>query len=399
MEIINYVGSHSAQEKDKLHLSKIRKRKIIFPFSNSSINKLSSSGIVNLAVDYRSSYQKYFFQSNFLNFWKQSFKILPFIILLFLIPFVILGICDISENYPGPFHLKSLSDKELVELNTAMSKFAMQKEKTEYDENGNILNSDGSIIHPDLIKIYNKISFKTYTVKEGDTISEITRKEGLTNISTLIGVNDIDNVRELRAGQKLKIPSMDGLNYIVKAGDTLAGISLRYNVAMEDLLDINDLSSQTITVGQELFIPGAKLNSSTLRNAMGDLFAYPLKRKFRISSPFGWRADPFTNQRSFHTGIDMAVPKGTPIYASMSGKIAFVGWSNIFGNYVIINHENGYQTLYAHMSKTLAHKGQWVSQGTRIGLVGTTGYSTGPHLHFTVYKNGKLINPLTVLNK
>ena len=93
----------------------------------------------------------------------------------------------------------------------------------------------------------------------------------------------------------------------------------------------------------------------------------------------------------------MACPTGTPIYAAMSGKVIHAGWSNIFGNYIIVDHGNGYQTLYGHMSKILARNGQRVSQGTRIGLVGSTGYSTGPHLHFTVYKNGKLVDPLTLL--
>ena len=93
----------------------------------------------------------------------------------------------------------------------------------------------------------------------------------------------------------------------------------------------------------------------------------------------------------------MACPTGTPIYAAMSGKVVVAGWSNVFGNYVIINHENGYQTLYGHLSKRIAQQGQRVSQGTRIGLAGSTGYSTGPHLHFTVYKNGKLVDPLTLL--
>jgi len=130
---------------------------------------------------------------------------------------------------------------------------------------------------------------------------------------------------------------------------------------------------------------------------MGELFMYPLSVAWRLTSPFGPRPDPFTGVRTFHTGIDMAVPKGTSIRAAMSGKVIAVGFTNIYGNYVIINHGNGYQTLYAHMSQTFAHTGQGVSQGTRIGLVGSTGYSTGPHLHFTVYKNGNLIDPLSVL--
>ena len=93
----------------------------------------------------------------------------------------------------------------------------------------------------------------------------------------------------------------------------------------------------------------------------------------------------------------MACPKGTPILASQSGRVVTVGLNRVYGNYIIIDHGNGYKTLYAHMSKTIAKKGAWVNQGAKIGLVGTTGYSTGPHLHFTVYKNNERINPMTVL--
>ena len=83
----------------------------------------------------------------------------------------------------------------------------------------------------------------------------------------------------------------------------------------------------------------------------------------------------------------------------MSGKVVTVGYTNIFGNYVIIKHYNGYQTMYAHLSKALAKTGTTVEQGEKIGLVGSTGYSTGPHLHFMVFKNGSHIDPMTVLKK
>ena len=95
----------------------------------------------------------------------------------------------------------------------------------------------------------------------------------------------------------------------------------------------------------------------------------------------------------------MAMPSGTPIKASMSGKVLSVGYTNIFGNYVIIKHINGYQTMYAHMSKALVKSGQSVEQGEKIGLVGSTGYSTGPHLHFMVFKNGSHMDPMLVLSK
>ena len=132
---------------------------------------------------------------------------------------------------------------------------------------------------------------------------------------------------------------------------------------------------------------------------MGDLFRLPIAAPFRWTSMYGKRIDPIANVESFHTGVDMACPTGTPILASMSGRVTKTGVTRVYGNYVIIDHGNGYQTLYAHMSKIIATEGQYVNQGTRIGLVGSTGYSTGPHLHFTVYKNGQLIDPMSVLNK
>ena len=93
----------------------------------------------------------------------------------------------------------------------------------------------------------------------------------------------------------------------------------------------------------------------------------------------------------------MACPEGTPIYAPLGGRVIASGWSNLYGNYLIIDHSNGYHTLYGHLSKKISRKGDYVAQGTKIGLVGSTGYSTGPHLHFTVYKNNSVIDPLTVL--
>ena len=298
-----------------------------------------------------------------------------------------------SKNHTGPLVLNSSTETEFEVLNKLMSSFALEA-SPEYLEDGTLVNT----LDTDIKDLFcQPVTYTNYKVLSGDTISGITKKFGLKNISTLIAVNDIDNVRQLCAGQKLKIPSIDGLIYTVKAGNSLQGISAKYNVTIEDLLDVNELESENLTVGQQLFIPGAKLDSNKLRDAMGDMFKCPITAKFRISSHFGRRADPFSGAASNHTGVDMACPTGTPVNASMGGKVAFVGYSNIFGNYIIMNHSNGYQTLYAHLSKVLTKKGTWVNQGTKIGLVGSTGYSTGPHLHFTVYKNGKLMDPLKLI--
>lgn len=301
-----------------------------------------------------------------------------------------------TQTFPSGIELKDSYEAEFELLTKAMTTFALEDSR-DYDSDGNLLDA-GSVSEKDMEKLFRQpVKFQTYKVQPGDTISGITKKFGLKNISTLIAVNDIGNVRTLCAGQKLKIPSLDGLFYTVEKGNSLAGLSSKFGVTMEDLLDVNDLDSASLSVGQSIFIPGAKLDGNKLQQAMGELFKCPVQGKYRLTSLFGPRMDPFTGARSNHTGIDMACPTGTPIVASSTGTVVFTGVSPVFGNYVIIRHSNGYQSLYGHMSKILAHKGQWVSQGTRIGLAGSTGYSTGPHLHFTVYKNGKLVDPLSLI--
>ena len=313
-------------------------------------------------------------------------------------PFLVSAFVAWHSSFATGVSLEEISAVEIEILDKAMNDFALESGR-EIDENGNVLNADGSSAVVPAADFRQKVTFSEYKVRSGDTISGISRKFGLSNISTLIAVNGISNVRQLKSGQNLKIPSADGLVHSVKLGDSLSSLSVKYGVTVEDLLDVNDLESQVLTAGQTLFIPGARLSSETLRMAMGELFTWPLKGSWRLTSNYGRRADPFTGVTSFHTGIDMAMPSGTPVYSSMSGKIESVGYTNIFGNYVIIKHVNGYQTLYAHLTKSLVKSGQNVAQGAKIGLVGSTGYSTGPHLHFTVFKNGKLVDPMTVLKR
>ena len=333
-------------------------------------------------------------------FFAKYFKGIFFITLLasigIFISFAIINIFSYSQSIAKPLTLQYMSPQEIEVLDSAMEKFALVL-SDEIDSNGNLLENHQPITIND-INLREPVTFKTYSVGKGDTISGITRKFGLTNISTLIGINDIGNVRHIKVGQTLTIPSIDGLTYVVQPNDTIAGLSVRYKIPVEDILDTNDLSSSTLLEGQKLFIPGAKLDSAYLRKAMGELFTYPLSGKWRLTSKFGKRRDPITGVPSSHTGIDLAIAEGTPIKAAMSGKVLAIGFTNVYGNYIILDHENGYQTLYAHMQKpSPLKKGQNVNQGMKIGQVGNTGYSTGPHLHFTVYKNGKLIDPHSVL--
>lgn len=295
------------------------------------------------------------------------------------------------NNYTGPLKMQKGDTLDIENLNKLMQNFALEG-IAEFTEDGKILDTVSIVANYD-----QPVTYQTYKVRSGDTIGGIAKRFGLSNISTLISVNDISNVRQLAAGQKLKIPSMDGIVYTVKKGDSIDSLCKKNNIKLETLLDVNELISDVLTPGQQLFLPGVALDSKTLKTAMGDRFIMPIQSKFRWSSPYGNRIDPIAGVKSFHTGTDMACPTGTPIVAAMSGKVSTTGVNRVYGNYVIIDHGNGYQTLYAHMSKIIASKGQWVSQGTRIGLVGSTGYSTGPHLHFTVYKNGKMVDPMSVL--
>lgn len=391
MEIVNYVGfdNRSASKNLftvlahrnflKFNAKSIRQKKVTFNSDSLSFAQRIRGFVCGLG--------------------KNSFTIsvvcILFLLYIFVSIFSVKGI-DYIKSFTGPVSLPAEKDlnSDIEMLDIIMSNFAL--DKPEYNEDGTLLDS----VNTDISVLFKQpVKFQTYKVKPGDTISGITKKFGLTNISTLIAVNDIDNVRQLCAGQKLKIPSMDGLFYTVQKGNTLQGICSKFNVSMEEILDVNELETSVLASGQQIFIPGARMDFQKLQKAMGELFKNPLSTRYRITSYFGPRADPFTGVRSNHTGIDMACPQGSAILASSSGTVAVSGFHPVYGNYVIIKHSNGYQTLYGHMSKILVKKGQWISQGSRIGLVGSTGYSTGPHLHFTIYKNGKLVDPLTLIKK
>jgi murein DD-endopeptidase MepM/ murein hydrolase activator NlpD len=245
------------------------------------------------------------------------------------------------------------------------------------------------------IKFISAVDPVTYVIQSGDTLSEIAREYDIT-VGTLIGYNGIENVRRIIPGEVLKIPEIDGIPYTVKAGDTLETIAETYNTSVNQLLDANDLSTNLIKPGDDLFIPGGQISEYEYRKATGTLFLYPVNG--RLTSYYGYRSDPFTGRRRFHYGIDIANRTGTPVTATMAGVVADVGERPTgYGKYVILRHNYGFQSLYAHLDKVIVRKGQWVQQGGEIGEMGNTGRSTGPHLHFSIYKNNSPINPLNYL--
>jgi murein DD-endopeptidase MepM/ murein hydrolase activator NlpD len=239
-------------------------------------------------------------------------------------------------------------------------------------------------------------SWGSYRVRRGDTVSGIAADHHIS-IDAIIASNGIANVKRLREGETLRLPNMDGIPYTVKKGDTIAKISSAMGVPKEAILDANDIQDDTIAQGTALFIPGARMKREELKMAMGDLFIYPIRG--RLTSSFGWRNDPISGVRRHHAAIDLAAPMGTPIKAAQDAKVSVVGINSTYGRFVILEHGGGYQTMYAHMSVVSVKQGTSVIQGAKIGEVGSTGYSTGPHLHFAVYKNGRAVNPLEFLNQ
>ncbi len=242
------------------------------------------------------------------------------------------------------------------------------------------------------------LTYWTYRIRSGDMIGLIAEKYDISQ-DTLISVNNIRASRLIQPGQYIKIPSEEGILYTVKKdGETPATISEKYEVDAVKCAFVNKMELDSpLKAGSSIFVPGAEMDSITLSEINGDLFRKPIHGWYRLTSYFGWRPSPFTGRRSWHGGLDMACPMWTKIYAAMDGRVAETGYNNTYGNYVIINHGNGYKTLYGHMVRIDCSKGQWVGTNTVIGRVGSTGASTGPHCHFTVFKRGKMVNPLNLL--
>jgi len=136
----------------------------------------------------------------------------------------------------------------------------------------------------------------------------------------------------------------------------------------------------------------------TLRREEAVPFGYPLLGYTRKASVFGYRGNPFGWGFEFHNGLDFPAPYGTPIHATGSGEVVSAGWNGPFGQAVVVDHGYGYKTLYGHMSRILVQPGDHVERGDTLGLVGSTGRSTGPHVHYTVFQGGAAVDPDSFLN-
>jgi len=225
-----------------------------------------------------------------------------------------------------------------------------------------------------------------YFVKKGDTISSIAAKFGLST-KTILWANNLYSSSIIRPGQRLLILPVDGVRHIVKKGETLSSIAYKYKANLDEIIAFNGLSEGGFIVqGQELVIPGGMKPISQVRR-----FAGRASKSLKVA--FGYFSRPVypaVRTQGLHpfNAVDLANRCGTPIHSAASGRIKIadaVGWNGGYGKYVEIAHPNGTQTLYAHLSRIYVRPGQFVSRGQVIGLMGTTGHSTGCHLHFEVH--------------
>lgn len=239
-----------------------------------------------------------------------------------------------------------------------------------------------------------------YAVQPGDTLDAIAQQFGIS-VEALVGSNAsaLDDLHAPPPGTVLKIVK-NGVLHAVKRGQTLSDIARTYGVSLSQILWANRLEDREyIYPGEEFFIPGAQTSPAFtyLQMAGGkkSLFAWPVRGV--LTSGFGPRIHPISGEPDFHEGIDIEVPEGTDVYASCAGRVLQAGRHSGYGLYIVLEHSNGYRTLYGHLSEIGVYRGQFVEGGQRIARSGNTGNSTGPHLHFEILQYGRPLNPLALL--
>ncbi|GIX07277.1 MAG: hypothetical protein KatS3mg115_1680 [Candidatus Poribacteria bacterium] len=241
-----------------------------------------------------------------------------------------------------------------------------------------------------------RVRYTNYTVKRGDTLDAIARQFGL-DWYTLLTVNGIRDPRRLTPGATLRIPDRKGVLYVVQRHDTLEDIALRYRVPIKTIQETNGIENPNrIWVGQELFLPNAQIPRVLPgSSAQPERFIRPVSG--RVSSPFGMRTHPISGRRTMHQGIDFASGAGARVVAARSGRVIYAGRLGGYGNLVVIDHGGGVTTRYAHLQRIVVRRGQRVRQGATLGYTGSTGYSTGPHLHFEIRINDRAVDPARYL--
>lgn len=242
---------------------------------------------------------------------------------------------------------------------------------------------------------------RAYTVNGGDTLATIAQRFNIT-VDTIKWANNLKS-DTIKPGDTLTIPPDTGIIHKVVSGDNIYSIAKKYHVDAQTILNwpyntFADLENFTVTPGQTIFVPGGTIQDEE-KPLPRPVYAQ-VQAGVKGSSNFIWPTNGTitTYPVSWHMAIDIANSAAPPILASDTGTVVFSGCLNWgYGCHIIIDHGNGYQTLYGHMSRLDVSAGQTVSQGQQIGVMGSTGRSTGTHCHFEIRSGGTLLNPLNFL--
>lgn len=253
----------------------------------------------------------------------------------------------------------------------------------------NALVSTGPVGEDEIAKSGNG-EIRVYTVREGDSLSEVADMFSVTP-NTIMWANDLTGANDIRPGDSLVILPIVGVRHIVKSGDSLSTIAKKYEGNEEEILAYNQLDSASeISVGETIIIPGGAMHEKTVAKASSKSSS---KNKSvgegGSSSGFVHPAPGSVKSQGIHgyNAVDLAGGMGSSIRAAAAGEVIVAkgsGWNGGYGNYIVIKHNNGTQSLYAHLSSLNVGVGSYVSQGQVIGGMGNSGKSTGTHLHFEV---------------
>lgn len=285
------------------------------------------------------------------------------------------------------------------------------EEISESDKIGSYTQGGSAIAKQDIASTKKSIKPRketvVYKVESGDTISTIAAKFDIS-VNTILWENNLSAHSLIRPGQELSILPVSGVAHTISKGENLSYLASKYDVEEDEILSFNKLANANqLVIGEKLIIPGGAKSSyasrssdsysgvSAIRNIVKPAAASPLAgnkmnwptQGSRITQYYSWR----------HHGVDIANKTGTPIYAADAGTVEYIGWGTGYGNNIIVNHGGGKKTRYAHLSQFYVKRGQVVGKGESIGAMGSTGWSTGPHLHFEVIINGAKYNPLNYI--
>ncbi|KUK11144.1 MAG: Peptidase M23B [Clostridia bacterium 41_269] len=246
-----------------------------------------------------------------------------------------------------------------------------------HEKNGSYNNTDG-------------LKFEEYRVKAGDSLWKISRIFS-SDWKQIAEVNGIKDGKYLQIGQILRIPVEEGKVHIVQKGDSLWKIAHLYGVDPSSLASANNIkNAKRLKVGMRIRIPEEKTVEAVSRSMV--LSYRELDLNWPVEGPITSRFGPRSGE--FHHGLDIAAEEGTKVYPVMEGRVIFSGWlSSVYGRTVIIKHDNNMKSLYAHNSKNLVKEGDYVTINTPISCVGSTGRTTGSHVHLEIHVDGEPEDP------